>query len=117
MLVSLAGCVQFFSMDLIYPINFIGHDEWMQNGYDPSLSQGDVITRDGEIIGRWHVVGYDPDDEHSPGRYEFWVLGEDAAIFQEGFAMLDIRMHRGFALSNLTRTVREWYETNNPKIS
>ncbi len=104
-------------MELTYPINFIGHDEWMQSGYDPRLSEGEVITRDGEIIGRWRVVGYDPDDEYSAGRFEFLALGEDAAMFQEDFAMLDVRMHRGFALSTLTRTIREWYETNNPKIS
>ncbi len=104
-------------MELIYPINFIGHDEWMQSGYDPRLSEGDVITRDGEIIGRWRVVGYDPDDEYSAGRFEFLALGEDAVMFLEDFANLDVRMHRGFALSTLIRTIIEWYETNKSKIS
>lgn len=88
----------------------------MQSGYDPLLSRTDVITRDGEIIGRWRVVDYDPDDEYSAGRFEFMAFEEDAAKFQEDFAMLDVRMHRGFALSTLTRTIREWCETNNPKI-
>lgn len=112
-----ADRVQFSLMELTYPINFIDHDEWMQSGYDPRLSEGEVITRDGEIIGQWRVVGYDPDDEYSAGRFEFLALGEVTAMFQEDFAMLDVRMHRGFALSNLTRTIREWYETNNPRIS
>jgi hypothetical protein len=104
-------------MELTYPINFVGHDEWMQSGYDPHLSQGDVVTRDGEFIGRWRVVGYDQSDEYSAGRFEFLPLGEDGAKFQEDFAMLDVPMHRGFALSTLTRTIREWYETSNPTIS
>ncbi|ATG47652.1 hypothetical protein CEW89_08740 [Celeribacter ethanolicus] len=104
-------------MELIYPINFVGHDEWMYSGYDPRLSQGEVITRDGEIIGAWRVVGYDPDDEYSAGQFEFMAIGEDTVKFTEGFAMLDVRMSRGFALSTLTRTIREWYEANNTEIS
>lgn len=104
-------------MELTYPINFIGHDEWLNSGYDRSISRGDVITRDGEVIGSWRVVGYDPDDEYSSGRFEFTASGEDAVKFIEEFASLDMRMSRGFALSTLTRTIREWYETNNPEIS
>ncbi|UWQ00228.1 hypothetical protein [Aliiroseovarius crassostreae] len=104
-------------MELTYPINFIGHDEWLQSGYDLSLSQGDVISRDGEVIGSWRVASYDPDDEYSSGRFEFTVSGEDAAKFTEEFALLDVRMSRGFALSTLTRTIKDWYEANNPEIS
>ena len=104
-------------MELVYSINFVGHDEWMQSGYDPRLSQGDVITRDGEVIGSWRVVGYDPDDECSGGRFEFLAIGEGGAKFTEDFAMLDLRVSRGLALSNLTSTIREWYEVKNPKIS
>lgn len=104
-------------MELIYPINFIGHDEWIHGGYDPGLAQGDVITRDGEVIGSWRAVGYDPNDEYSSGRFEFIPSGEDTARFTEEFASLDIRMSRGLALSNLTRTIREWYELNNSTIS
>lgn len=105
------------TMEYIYPINFAGHDEWMSSGYDPGLSQGDVITRDGEIIGNWRVVGYDPDDEYSSGRFEFTALGEDAVKFTEHFASLDTRMSRGFALSSLTRSIREWHEARNSTIS
>ena len=104
-------------MELIYPINFIGHDEWLQSEYAPRLAQGDVITRDGEIIGSWRVVGYDPNDENSSGQFEFTASGEETVKFTQGFAMLGVRMSRGFALSTLTRTIREWYEANNPKIS
>lgn len=93
-----------------YPINFVGHDEWMDSGYDPKYSHGDVITRDGEILGSWRVVDYDHEDEYSSGRFEFILDGESAVKFAEDFAMLDVRTSRGFALSNLTRTIREWHE-------
>lgn len=104
-------------MELTYPINFIGHDEWLHSGYEPSLSQGDVITRDGEVIGSWRVVGYDPDDEHSSGRFEFTALGEENVKFKEEFASLDMRMSRGSALSTLTRTIKDWYEVSYTEIS
>jgi hypothetical protein len=104
-------------MEYTYPINFVGHDQWMNSGYDPGLSHGDVITRDGEIIGKWRVVGYDPHAEYSGGRFEFTASGKDAVKFTEHFASLDVRMSRGFALSTLTRTIREWYEASNPTIS
>ena len=104
-------------MELIYPINFVGHDAWMHSGYDPRLSHGDVITRDGEVIGTWRVFGYDPDDELSGGSFEFAAFGEGAVKFVESFASLDARMSRGFALSTLTRAIREWYEASNSEIS
>ncbi|MEM0975903.1 MAG: hypothetical protein AAGJ34_00065 [Pseudomonadota bacterium] len=104
-------------MELGYAINFVGHDEWMNSGYDPRLSQGHVITRDGEIIGIWRVVGYDPADEYSSGRYEFTASDEKTTKFIEDFDSLDIRVSRGFALSTLIRTIREWYEASNPEIS
>jgi len=97
-------------MDLIYPINFVGHDEWMESGYALKLAGGDVITRDGEVLGSWRVVDYDHEDEYSSGRFEFILDGEDVVKFVEDFAMLDVRTSRGFALSNLTRTIKEWYE-------
>lgn len=97
-------------MDLIYPINFVGHDEWKDSGYEPKLAHGDVITRDGEVLGSWRVVDYDHEDEYSSGQFEFLLDGENVVKFAEGFAMLDVRTSRGFALSNLTRTIREWHE-------
>ena len=97
-------------MELTYPINFVGHDEWLNSGYEPKLSQGDVVTRDGEFLGTWRVVDYDHEDEYSCGRFEFVLDAGDVVKFTEDFAMLDIRTSRGFALSQLTRTIREWHE-------
>jgi len=98
-------------MDFIYPINFVGHDEWMASGFELELASGDVITRDGEVLGTWRVVGYDPEDEYGSGQFEFVKDGQDVEKFVEAFAMLDVRASRGFALSNLTRTIKEWHET------
>lgn len=95
-------------MDFIYPINIVGHNEWMESGYALELASGDVITRDGEVLGIWRVVEYDPEDDYSSGRFEFVKDGQDLVKFFEEFAMLDVRTSRGFALSNLTRTIREW---------
>jgi hypothetical protein len=98
-------------MDLIYPINFVGHDEWMNSGYALGLAGGDVITRDGEVLGVWRVVDYDPKDDDEGGRYEFMINGQDAVKFSEEFAHLDFRASRGLALSTLTRAIREWQES------
>jgi hypothetical protein len=97
-------------MDLIYPINFVGHDEWMQSGYSLDLAEGDVVTRDGEVLGRWRVVGYNPDADNEGGRYEFVLNGQDVAMFAESFAFLDYRASRGFALSTITRSIKELRE-------
>lgn len=97
-------------MDLIYSINLVGHDKWMDSGYELELAHGDVITRDGEVLGSWRVVDYDHKDEYSSGRFEFILNGESAVKFAEDFAMLGVRTSRGFALSNLTKTIREWHE-------
>jgi len=98
-------------MDLIYPINFVGHNEWLDSGYEPKLAHGDVITRDGEIIGSWRVADYNHEDEYSSGRFEFILNGEDSVKFSEDFEMLDVRTSRGFALLNITRTIKEWHES------
>lgn len=68
------------------------------------------MTRDGEFLGTWRVVGYDPEDEYSSGRFEFVPDGEQVVKFAEDFAMLDVRTSRGFALSQFSRTIREWHE-------
>jgi len=98
-------------MDLIYPINFSGHDDWVKSGYALNLAGGDVITRDGEVLGIWRVVEYDPEADEEGGRYEFVIDGQDVVKFAAGFAFLDYRVSRGLALSTLTRTIREWHET------
>jgi hypothetical protein len=98
-------------MDLIYPINFVGHDEWMESGYSLGLAGGDVITRDGEFLGVWRVVEYDPEADDKGGRYEFILDGQDVVKFSKKFAPLDSGINRGLALSNLTRAIKEWRET------
>lgn len=99
-------------MDLIYPINFVGHDEWMERGYALDLAGGDVITRDGEVLGTWRVADYDPDADYGNdgGRYEFVADGQDEVTLSEGFAVLDSRVMRGYALKLLTLAIREWHE-------
>lgn len=98
-------------MDLIYPINFVGHDEWMSSGYALKRARGDVITREGEVLGVWRVVAYDPEANDEGGRYEFILNGQDVIKFAEDFAHLDFRTSRGLALSTLTREIKEWQET------
>lgn len=97
-------------MNLIYPINFVGHDEWMKSGYARDLAGGDVITRHGEILGFWRAVEYDADDDNKGGRYDFLADGSDEVMFAEDFAFLDYRTSRGFALSTLTQRIRDWHE-------
>lgn len=97
-------------MDLIYPINLVGHDEWLDSAYSVDLAAGDVITRDGEVIGQWQVVNYDPDDDFSGGRYEFLPDGQCGAAVSEEFGLLDSRTSRGLALLNVTRAIRHWHE-------
>jgi hypothetical protein len=100
-------------MDLIYPINFVGHDEWMASGYALQHAKGDVITRYGEVLGVWRVVEYEvePEADDVGGRYEFLENGQDTVKFSVAFAILDSRMSRGLALSNITRAIREWHDS------
>ncbi|MGB5864706.1 MAG: hypothetical protein WBG95_10430 [Sulfitobacter sp.] len=102
--------VKQIAMEYIYPINLEGHDEWMESGYALNLAGGDVITRDGEVLGQWRVVDYDPEDEYSSGRYEFIQDGQDTVRFSEEFGMIDVRTQRGFALQTITRMIRDWHE-------
>lgn len=97
-------------MDYIYPINFVGHDEWLSSGYEPRMAQGDVVTRDGEFLGTWRVVDYDHENENLSGRFEFILDGESTVKFSEDFAALDIRVSRGFAMSKFSRTIKVWHE-------
>lgn len=98
-------------MDLIYPVNFPGHDEWMKSGYALDLAGGDVITRDGEVLGSWRVIEYDPEASGESGRYEFSMDGEEVVMFAEEFAFLDYRISRGLALSIITYGIKEWHES------
>ncbi len=98
-------------MELNYPINFVGHDEWLDSVYSLDLAAGDVISSDGEVLGTWRVVEYDPEDEDTGGRYEFILNGQDCVFLSEGFANLDYRMSRGSALSTITRAIIKWHDT------
>lgn len=97
-------------MDLIYQINFIGHDEWIKSDYALDMARGDVITREGEILGGWRVVEYDSEGDYGGGRYEFVLDGQDVAMFAERFLSLDSGLSRGLALSTITRSIKEWHE-------
>lgn len=82
----------------------------MASGYALKLAHGDVVTRDGEFLGKWRVVEYNPDADEEGGRYEFIIDGQTHVKFWEGFAFLDYRLSRGLALSKLNRAIREWHE-------
>ena len=97
-------------MDVIYDINLLGHDEWMKSGYAFNLAGGDVITREGEVLGRWRVVDYDPQADDAGGRYEVVLDGQDVVMFSEEFVVLDARTSRGLALSTLSRVIKQWHE-------
>ena len=97
-------------MELTYTISFLRHDEWLKSGYASDLATGEVVTKDGEVLGTWRAVGYDPEAEDEGGRYEFVVDGQDAIMFAEGFAALDSQMSRGRALSTLARAIMEWHD-------
>ena len=95
-------------MDLIYPINFVGHDKWIESGYAFDLASGEVISSDGEVLGSWRVVDYDPEVDNGSGCYEFIVEGTDAVMFAGEFAFLNYRISRGAALSTLSREIEDW---------
>lgn len=102
-----------------YPINLVGIDEH-RHDEDPALKRaysGDVITREGEIIGQWKVsetwlegmgTGY--------GKLEFWPEGHDAALFNEEIGVISSGVHYGMAMSDICRDIREWYENANGPI-
>lgn len=97
-------------MTILYPINFFGHDDWMESEYALDQAQGDVVTRDDEFLGTWRVTDYDPArPDETGGRYEFIPDGQKDVLLYEEFAVLDFRAMRGSALSQLSRTVKEWH--------
>lgn len=98
-------------MELPFPINLMGHDEWMQSGYALELAAGDVITRDGEVLGSWRVVDYQPEADDEGGRYEFLANGKTDVLLYSEFAFLDMRGSRGLALSELSRAIKQWHES------
>jgi hypothetical protein len=97
-------------MELDYRINLVGHDAWLESGYAYELASGDVVTSDGEIIGEWRVVRYDPEQDHNGGCYEFVADGQEDAQLFEKFAFLDYRVNRAAALIKLIQAIQEWHE-------
>ena len=97
-------------MELIYPINFVGYDEWVESGCTHELASGDVISRDGEFLGKWRVVNYDLEEDNPGGRCEFVPDGQSGVKFEEDIGLLDSGLRRGLALSQITRKIREWHE-------
>ncbi|NBR89978.1 MAG: hypothetical protein EBS68_08700 [Rhodobacteraceae bacterium] len=97
-------------MELRYSINLVGHDEWMESGYSLDRAKGDVITKDGEFIGRWRVAEYDPASDDAGGKYEFFEDGHIIPKFVEGFAFLDFRGSRGLAMTKLLDSIGEWHD-------
>jgi hypothetical protein len=97
-------------MELRYSINLVGHDKWMESGYALDCAEGDVITKDGEFIGRWRVAEYDPTLDDDGGQYEFIEDGHAVPKFVEGFAFLDFRGSRGLAMTKLLESIGEWHD-------
>lgn len=63
------------------------------------------------------MTDYDPNADYGEkdGCYEFTPQGVDAATITEDFAHLDFGISRGFALSNITRAIRDWYDAEAPE--
>ena len=86
-------------MELIYPINFIG--------YEDGNTGGDVVTRYGEILGKWTFT---KDEEEETGVFHFIVDGKAEPLFSESVAFLSSGMLTGLALSTICRSIRDWHE-------
>ncbi|WP_170765316.1 hypothetical protein [Ruegeria lacuscaerulensis] len=89
-------------MELTYPINFVG--------FEHGATSGDVITRDGEILGSWTFIK----DEEDTGEFQFFADGETEPMFTEGVAFLSSGLRVGMALSTICRTIRDWHDESEP---
>ncbi|WP_299883327.1 hypothetical protein [uncultured Sulfitobacter sp.] len=76
-----AACDVHLSQPYRFPVNFVGY-------YDAVA--GDVVTQEGEYLGRWEI-----DENDHPS---FFPDGEDEPMFFE------------MNLGNLARKVSDWYE-------
>lgn len=97
-------------MDLNYPINLVGHEEWVESGYEPALANGDVITRDGEFIGIWRVADYFLEDDYLDQVYEFIPHSQEAPVLSEVIGPAFSRSAMGMALSAFSDAIREWHD-------
>lgn len=67
-----------------YPINLVGY---------PEEAEGDVVTRDGEVLGRWRVS-----DDETLEVVEFIPNGSDGVLFEE------------HSIGLLCAAIRDWHE-------
>jgi len=86
-------------MELAYPINLIGIDD--------GAVAGDVLTRDGEYLGRWEFI---KNEEQDTGLLQFICDGEGTPMFSEEVGVLSSGMLTGLAMSKLCGSIRDWHE-------
>lgn len=86
-------------MEFIYPINFVG--------YERGDSSGEVVTRDGEYLGKLIL---DKDDEEMSGEFRFIADGENELLFSEAVDFLDSGLHMGLALSTICQSIHTWHK-------
>lgn len=67
-----------------FPVNLVGY---------PRESEGDVVTRDGEVLGRWRMS-----DDEALEMVEFIPEGADDVLFRDHF------------IGVLCATIQDWYE-------
>lgn len=99
---------------MIYPVNFVGHVEWIKSDYALNIASGVVITREGDVLREWRVGAYDLKADDEGEQYDFIIDGQAGVMFLEEFSFLNFRASRGLALSNLRWTIREWHEATVP---
>lgn len=100
--------------EYLYPVNLVGIVEQFEQPASTStrLLSGDVITCQGECIGRWeqHEDWLDASELGSADLI-FIPDGTDVPLFRQRIGTLDSRGMRGLAMSRLCAEIRDWYET------
>lgn len=86
-------------MELTYPINFIGLEE--------GATTGDVLTHHGEYLGKWTFT---ENEDQNSGGYHFFEDAQTEALFSEDIGVASSGLHRGMALSEICRAIREWHD-------
>lgn len=86
-------------MELKYPINLVNIDQ--------GATAGDVVTRDGEVLGAWSLAN----DVGGEGAILAFVSdGQSEPIFLERIHFRDSGMHTGLAMSQLCASIRDWHD-------
>ncbi len=86
-------------MELTYPINFVG--------FEDDNTSGEVITRDGEYLGKWVLI---KDEDMNAGAFHFIPDGEEEPLFIESIGVLSSGLRTGMALSTICRSIGDWFE-------